>query len=152
MERLDLGSIPEGVSITIDTAPIIYFLEGREPLASGYAPLFEWAAQGRNGIVVSAITLAEVMAGPLANGRPALAKTYRHALTEGPGCSLVVVDAEIAETAAAFRAKYRLKLPDAIQLATAVVSGSRCLVTHDRDFSLVKDVTVVSASVDKSQP
>jgi len=47
------------------------------------------------------------------------------------------------DLAARFRAKHRLKLPDAIQLATVVEVGAYALVTHDRDFRRVKDVRVI---------
>ncbi|CAG0967677.1 hypothetical protein MYXO_01119 [Myxococcaceae bacterium] len=42
-----------------------------------------------------------------------------------------------------FRSAYRLRLPDAIQLATAVATGSAALVTHDRDFSRVREIRIL---------
>jgi hypothetical protein len=37
-----------------------------------------------------------------------------------------------------------LKLPDAIQLAVALHDGCDALVTHDRDFSKVDDLPIIS--------
>lgn len=37
----------------------------------------------------------------------------------------------------------RLRLPDAIQLATALAIQARALVTHDRDFSTVEDIPII---------
>ncbi len=44
------------------------------------------------------------------------------------------MDAEVALLAARMRAEHRLRLPDAIQLATAIIERCDALVTHDRDF------------------
>ena len=45
--------------------------------------------------------------------------------------------------AARIRIRYHLKLPDAIQIATAVHIGSSVLVTHDRDFHGVDEIRIV---------
>jgi predicted nucleic acid-binding protein len=42
------------------------------------------------------------------------------------------------------RASYRLKLPDAIQVASALAINAAALVTHDRDFSRLKELRVLS--------
>jgi predicted nucleic acid-binding protein len=51
---------------------------------------------------------------------------------------------DIAESAARFRAALKLKLADAIQVASAIAVNADALVTHDRDFSRVKTLTVIS--------
>ena len=38
----------------------------------------------------------------------------------------------------------KLRLADAIQVATAVTTGSIALVTHDVDFSNVKEIRIIS--------
>jgi len=141
---LDLvAAIPSGALVVVDSAPIIYFLEDHRTLAARFAALFERAAAGDVGIAISAITLAEVLAGPLRAGHEVLAETYRTALTQGQGWSVVPVTEQIAVSAARFRATYRLKLPDALQVATVLAIGAYALVTHDRDFRSVRDVRVI---------
>jgi predicted nucleic acid-binding protein len=138
-----LSTIPFGAAVVVDAAPIIYFLEDHPTLGARFAALFERVAQGEISIVTSAITLAEVLAGPLAAGNEILAEQYRVALTEGAGWSVHPVTASLAVVAARFRVRHRLKLPDAIQLATAVDVGAYALVTHDRDFRGVEDVRII---------
>jgi predicted nucleic acid-binding protein len=138
-----LVAIPTGALVVVDSAPVIYFLENHRTLAQRFAALFERASIGDIGIVVSAITLAEVLSGPLSAGNEVLAETYRTALTSSEGWNLAPVTEQIAITAARFRAKYRLKLPDAIQLSTVVSTGAYALVTHDRDFRAVTGVRVL---------
>lgn len=49
----------------------------------------------------------------------------------------------IAYTAARLRARHKLKLPDAIQLASALAINAHALVTHDRDFAKVRGMRIV---------
>ena len=139
-----LSAIPSGSIVVVDSAPIIYYLEDRAILGARFALLFERVAQDEISIVISAISLAEVLAGPLSAGNEVLAEQYRVALTEGgAGWSVHPITSSLAVVAARFRIKHRLKLPDAIQLATAVDVGAYALVTHDRDFRGVQDVRVI---------
>jgi len=139
-----IAEIPDGSTVVVDSAPIIYFLEGHARFASRFAPVFERTASGSLNIAISAITLAEVITGPLAAGNELLAERYRVSLTEASGWSVIPLSAALAVTAARFRVRYGLRLPDAVQLATTVETGAYALVTHDRDFRRVADVRVIS--------
>jgi predicted nucleic acid-binding protein len=56
----------------------------------------------------------------------------------------VNLDMEVAEAAARLRAEFRLKLADAMQAASARTIGAAGLVTHDRDFSRIKSLRIIS--------
>jgi predicted nucleic acid-binding protein len=60
-----------------------------------------------------------------------------------------VIDADIAMLAARLRILHRLKLPDAIQLAVAIQEGCHALVTFDRDFHQVTELTVIGPASPK---
>jgi predicted nucleic acid-binding protein len=107
--------------------------------------LFEVAAKGDLTIALSTITLAEVLTGPFKAGQTALAKRYEKALSQ---YKVIAVSAAIAALAAQLRARYRLKLPDAIQLASALDIGAAALVTHDRDFSQVSGMPILTGDKD----
>lgn len=139
-----LEHIPEGVGILVDTNPIIYHLEGHPTLAARYRPLFLAAERGRNHLIISAVTLAEVLGGPARTNNEILLERYEQALTQGANCHFRAIDAAVAVHAARLRARYRLKLPDAIQLATALQEGCHAIVTHDRDFSGVTELPIYS--------
>ncbi|MGN6541902.1 MAG: PIN domain-containing protein [Ginsengibacter sp.] len=49
-----------------------------------------------------------------------MAKQYKDILTSAKGIEITDVTATIAEQAAFLRAKYNIRTPDAIQLATAI--------------------------------
>jgi len=135
--------LKDGARISVDSAPLIYFLEDHRTLAARFAPLFEAEATGKIEIVVSAIAVAEVLAGPLKAGNEALAGRYRRALA---AWQMVPVDVELAILAARLRAAHGLRLPDAIHAATAISAGCVALVTHDRDFSRLKGLRVITGA------
>jgi predicted nucleic acid-binding protein len=135
-----LSGIPDGALVLVDSAPIIYVLEGHPTLGSVFMPLFERQARGEVALAVSTITVAEVLAGPLAAGEEVLARRYRDVLGSW---HVVDLTAAIAESAARLRVAHRLKLPDAVQAASALAIGADALVTHDRDFARLKGLNVV---------
>ncbi|MBK8741671.1 MAG: PIN domain-containing protein [Betaproteobacteria bacterium] len=124
----------------MDSSPIIYTLEAHPQLAARYKALFARHAAGEFSLAVTTITIAEVLTGPLGAGEDALAKRYRAVLESW---HVVELTADIAETAARLRARHKLKLPDAIQLASALAINAHALVTHDRDFAKVRGIRVV---------
>jgi predicted nucleic acid-binding protein len=51
---------------------------------------------------------------------------------------------DIAESAARVRASFRMKFPDAVQVASALTINADALVTHDRDFSNMRSLRIIS--------
>jgi predicted nucleic acid-binding protein len=136
-------TLPLHATVVVDTAPFIYVFESHPEFADKFTGVFEAAADGKLSIALSTITLAEVLTGPLRAGQAALARRYEKVLS---GFTIVPVTASIASSAAQLRAQYRLKLPDAIQLATALETGATALVTHDRDFSRVTGLPILTGA------
>lgn len=141
VEPLEVSSLPAGALLLVDTAPIIYALEGHPKFAPHFQPLFDRQAAGEILFAVTTLTIAEVLTGPLHVGDEALAKRYRAVLESW---EVVDLTAEIAESAARFRASLKLKLADAVQIASAIAANADALVTHDRDFSKVHALPVLS--------
>ena len=141
MEPLDLSSLPEHALLLLGSAPIIYFLEDHPKYGPRFQTLFEKHSAGEVRFAVTTITIAEVLAGPLTVGDESLVRQYRNVLESW---QVVALDAEIAESAARVRASFRLKLADAVQVASALAGNADGLVTHDRDFSNVRSLRVIS--------
>lgn len=134
--------MPDGATVLVDTNPIIYVLEGSR-LGAAFRPLFEDIDSGRIRALVTPITVAEVVSGPLKAGKDALAERYRRAMTQNAGWTIRDIDADIAVLAARLRLRHALRLPDAIQLAVALQEDCYALVTHDRDFGTVRDLPIL---------
>jgi predicted nucleic acid-binding protein len=141
VDALKLDDLPRDALLLVDTAPIVYVLDGHSPFTARFRPVFDAQAEGRCRLAVSTLAIAEVLAGPLKAGNDALARRYRGVLESW---RVVELTPDIAESAARFRARLGLKLPDAVQLASALAIGADALVTHDRDFRRVTALRVIS--------
>ena len=131
----DLCNLPTRGRLVIDSAPIIYVLEEHPVFAARFLPVFERAESRDYELVITTITLAEVLAGPLRHGDEAVAEACRDTLSTPPVWRVVDLTADIAHRAARIRGRTGLRLPDAVQVATAIETSSVGLVTHDRDFA-----------------
>ena len=105
------------------------------------APSFEAQEAGRLRFAVTTTTILEVLTGPLRQDDPPLAARYRALLEDWQTVQLTV---DIAAHAAQLRASLRLKLADSIQAASAFAINAAALVTHDRDFSRLRSLRVIS--------
>jgi predicted nucleic acid-binding protein len=141
MDSLDIGDLPDSALVLIDSAPIIYVLEGHPRFGPRFKPLFEAHEAGRLRFAVTTITIAEVLTGPLRSADEALARRYRAILESWRPIAL---DVDIAESAARLRASLRLKLADAVEAASALAIDAAALATHDRDFSGVHSLRIIS--------
>ncbi len=137
---LDHSALPNGALVLVDSAPIIYVLEQAPKFASRFRPLFERQSVGEIQFAVTTMTIAEVLTGSFGAGEEALAKRYRAVMESWQVVSLT---ADIAESTARLRASLGLKMADAIQAASAIAINADALLTHDRDFSKVKTLTVL---------
>ena len=140
MEPLTLDKLPDGALLLMDTPPIVYFLEGHAKLAKVFKPVFERHAAGELRFAVTTVSIAEVLAGPLQSGNEALAERFRTILESW---QVVDLTANIAASAARLRASLRLKLPDAVQAASAIAINADALITYDRDFSRMHSLRVL---------
>lgn len=134
----------DGKLVFLDTAPLIYFIEGGSLHQSTLLSLFDANATGRFNFLSSAITLLEVLVKPFRDGHHGIAQQYRHILTHSPTLRISEMTVAIAERAAALRAQYGLHTPDAIQLATALENGADYFLTNDIALKKVVEIPVIT--------
>jgi predicted nucleic acid-binding protein len=77
---------------------------------------------------------------PCQSGNEALAERFRTILGSW---QVVDLTADIAASAARLRASLRLKLADAVQVASAIAVNADALITYDRDLSRVRSLRVL---------
>ncbi|WP_247234588.1 type II toxin-antitoxin system VapC family toxin [Telluribacter sp. SYSU D00476] len=130
--------------VFLDTAPLIYFIEGNSTYQSILKKLFDFNDKGAFTFVTSSVTLLEVLVKPLREGQTAIAKQYRDILTNAPSIEVLDVTSAIAEHAARLRAKYNVRTPDAIQLATCIEVGADYFLTNDYRLKTVSETVVVT--------
>ena len=134
------GDLKTNDLVVVDSAPLIYFLDGHPEFSGLFDGLFEAYDAGQLRIAISTIAIAEVLAGPFKNGQDVLAKRYEKALS---AFDVIPVTQDIAVSASRLRISCALKLIDALQAATALEIGAQALVTHDRDFSRFSGLPVL---------
>jgi predicted nucleic acid-binding protein len=123
-----------GTTVGLDTAPLIYFIEGHPVYLSLVRPFFEAMQRGEMQVVTSTLTLTEVLVHPYRRGDPALARRYSRILLNAPNLKTIAVSPAIADEAARIRAVYGFKTPDSIQLATAQHAAATAFLTNDTNL------------------
>lgn len=68
---------------------------------------------------------------------------YRDLLLHSRNFALLDVNVAIAERAAGLRAQYRLRTPDALQIAAALVNGCEAFLTNDIGLKRVTDLRIL---------
>lgn len=134
----------KGARVFIDTAPFIYFIEKKEKYLGLLKPFFYEISAGNIDGLTSTITLLEVLVHPLRIGDDALAEKYREILLHSEGLVTFEIFNEVSEKAAKLRAKYSIKIPDAIQIATAIYCGAHLLLTNDASLKKVAEIEVLA--------
>jgi predicted nucleic acid-binding protein len=135
-------NLPASGLVYLDANPIIYTVE-KHP---DYGPLLHplWlAAQAKTIAVVSSeLALMETLVLPLKNGDKTLEQAYELALL-GTEMRLLPITQLILRRAAQLRATTKLKTPDALHAATALVAGCALFVTNDVGFRVVAGLPLV---------
>lgn len=129
--------------VFLDTAPLIYYIEENQLYFSILDKLFLENSKGEFLFQTSVITLLEVLVLPMRKNEFQLVDQYQKILCNSPSINIFDLNIEIAKKAAGFRAKYGLKTPDSIQLATAVFASADYLFTNDTRLKAVKELKIL---------
>ena len=134
--------------VFLDTAPFIYFIEkdsNNPQYFDNMKQFFEEGYRENKEFLTSVITMAEYFVFPYCNQKMSYIDNF-HRLVDTLDMEIAEVDQEIAKKAAQIRAQYKsFKAMDALQLATACVTGCDLFLTNDKQlkqFAEIKCVTV----------
>ena len=127
----------------LDTAPIVYFVEGNPDFHARCVPFFAAIDSGSIQAFTSTITLPETLVHPLRNGDVSRATAFRNLLLATQGITTVPLSVVVAERTARLRADYNLRTPDAAQIATALLTGCDAFLTNDERLKRVNGIRVI---------
>ena len=120
------------MSVVVASCILIDFLAGREA-ARGYLA-------GVQGAAVSLISWMEVVVGAATPAEEAVVRGFLSAFDVLP------IDGAVAEEAMVLRRSRRLKLPDALILATARIHGRPLATRNTKDFAVSEPGIIVPYS------
>ena len=123
--------------VALDTSVVIYAVEGNPKYASLASRIFTWL-ESEGHAVTSTLTMTEALVRPYrVDDIHAVDKFYSFLLTY-PHLEWIAPTLHIADRAAQIRAQHNFRTPDAIQAATAIVSGATALISNDAIFRRFK--------------
>lgn len=138
-QRLDAHQL-----IGLDTSIFIYHLEANPRYLPLTQQLLKGVESGQCSGVVSTVTLMELTVHPWRKNRADIARQYEAVLINFPNLTMVDVSREVARQAAQIRATYNVRPADALQVATAKVSGATLWVSNDKKLKrLGSEVEIV---------
>ena len=118
----------------LDSNVLIALIEPVAARTAGQADFIAKFDRGEFFAVASELALSECLVKPLADGNAHTAAAYHDLFSASSSLLVMGVTRAILVAAANLRARSRLKLPDAIHLATATEAECIAFVTNDRDF------------------
>lgn len=137
-----IKAIRDGI-IGIDTMIFIYHFEDHPQYSHITERIFEAVEHGKHKAVTSVITLIEILVKPKREGNLTAVKDYKDLLLTFPNFKIFDLDMKISDIASDIRAKYGIKTPDAIQIATTIYGGSKSFITNDESLKKVEEVRVL---------
>ena len=150
---MKLQSALRGIQqLAFDTAPLIYFIEKHPNYFDRMLLIMRYIDQGLISGVSATLALTEVLVQPVRAGDTTLAKQYEVILMNSNDFRLEPLTNAIARSAADLRARYNLKTPDAIHVATAIDAGCDAFLTNDSGIKRVTEITVLILDELETEP
>jgi len=121
--------------LALDTMVFSYHLSNHPRYAPLTSVVLEAIESGQVAGLVTTVTLAEILTVPAQTGDRRMMQDYELYLTHFPNVRLVPLDVALARETALVRAASRLRVPDAVQVAAARLSGADGIVTNDHRWA-----------------
>lgn len=128
--------------IGLDTNVIIYYIEEHPVFLKKVEPLIDRIVEGKAIGITSYVTLIELLVKPIKEERFDLVEQYKTILMTQ--LEMVPLDESASLRAAELRAKYGIKTPDAIQLASVISKNGDVFITNDGRLDAVEEIKVLT--------
>ncbi|MBI5747285.1 MAG: PIN domain-containing protein [Nitrospirae bacterium] len=129
-------------TIGLDSNLLIYFIEGHPDYYIVAKKIFESIETGRNIGICSTLSLLEVLVQPYRKDDEEMVNEFYSLLATYPHLSWIELSVDIADLGARLRAKYQIKTPDAILLATSIYTGASGFIGNDLRLEKVKELEI----------
>lgn len=126
----------------LDSNAVIYAVEGEPAFRK---PVLDWIRHIEDlggSLVTSRLSRLECRSKPLRDGDDHLLASYEQVFESG-ALGLLEIDADVVERATLLRAQHRFRTPDAIHVASAILSKVDAVLSGDSELARCTDVRVV---------
>lgn len=132
-----------GAYIFLDSMIFIYHFESNVRYTDKTTRIFNSIESHKTEAYTSTITVSEILYYPYKKKDVRLARKYKSVMNNFPHLSVLDIDFSCADIAAFISSKYRLDLPDALQVACAIDAKAEYFITNDKKLKRIKEIKVV---------
>ena len=132
-----------GQRMYIDTNAFIFFLDRHAKYFSIVAPIFEACFKQKVFAITGGLAVAEVMVHPYRNGDVILISNIRNFFSQKNFLTVSEHGNDLLDSAAMLAGQRRLKLIDAIHVATAQKNGCNYFLTNDHGIKSSERLDVI---------
>lgn len=129
--------------LALDTNIFAYYLDRQSPFYIKTEQILQFIDDNKLEMATSIITLTELLSLPASE--PMLEKLEDEFFSI-PNLSIIEVNRVIAKEAAGIRREYGFRLPDAVQLATALSAKANAFITNDQRLKAFEGLKVILIS------
>lgn len=131
--------------VGLDSMCFIYQFDDHPQYAPLTNAIISMLENNRITAVTSVITIVEIFVHEEKVKDELTIHVYEQSLRSLPNLDITPIEWNTARFASKLRAKYTfLKTPDALQIATAILSGCNGFITNDNKLTKVKELKVIS--------
>ena len=127
----------------LDTMCFIYFFEDNPQYIPFVKPLFELIEDGEVRGIASTISMMEVLVTPKRENNDVLVDQYEFIFETYPNLEIYDCNRGIAKSASDLRARYELRAPDSIQVATALEGKADAFITNDDYLKKIEEIEII---------
>lgn len=106
--------------------------------------IFDLLEQGKLSAATSTVSVVETLVAPEKIGDWTAVNEYENVFLHYPNLEVIPLDWHVARLASKIKARNdALRLPDAVQLAVAILAECDVFITNDKKLAHVKDIRVM---------
>ena len=131
----------KGKRVYVDTNILIYLFEGFQDYRHLIQEIADCIDNGEITLFTGEITIGEIMVMPFKKNDTTLINHYTNALNDKAFISLIPTTQDVYLKTAYLRATLpRMKTPDSIQLASAIIGKTDIFITNDSGISVPNQI------------
>ena len=135
--------LTQGNRCAFDSMMFVYVFEANPAYFPLVQTAFSLLEEGKIEVITSIITPIEILSNPALEKFPEKIKLYSNFFRVMKGLEVQDLSWDLVDQSSYLRRTYNLRTPDAIQLATAIVSKAKIFVTNDESFRKIKDFPII---------